>query len=94
MEILKGTVLEKYLEKVGLGFMKAINCQILQGIGGMAHMLLNCDFLPIFVRPFVSGIFWLLSALAFLNYQIIVGFGGGHTDSTKLAEIDETGTAA
>ena len=62
--------------------MQSVNCHILQSIGGMAHMMLNCDWMPIFLRPFVSGIFWLLVVLAFLNYKIIVGFGNDENSNS------------
>ena len=63
--------------------MQSINCHVVQSIGGMAHMMLNCEWMPIFLKPFVSGIFWLLLILAFLNYKIIVGFGNGESTNSQ-----------
>ena len=79
MEVLKGTVLDKYFEHYSLGFMQSLNCQVLQGVGGMIHMMLNFDWIPLMVMPFVSGVFWLLANITFFNYRVIVEFGNSST---------------
>ena len=64
--------------------MRAINCQVLMGVAGMVSMMLNCDWMPRILKPFISGLFLPLILITFLNYNILVGFDD---DSTRTANI-------
>lgn len=75
MQILKGAVLAKYLQKFKVGFINSVNAQIFQGIIGMVHMMLTFDWIPLIVRPFISGMFWMIFVYIFVNNKIITGFG-------------------
>lgn len=39
----------------------------------MAHMMATCDWMPLILRPFVSGLFWPLLLYVFINYKILTG---------------------
>lgn len=77
--MLKGVVLAKYLEYYGLGFLNGLSLQmIVQSVVGMAHMMVTCDWMPLTVRPFVSGLFWPFLLYVFMNYKIITGISGNN----------------
>lgn len=44
-----------------------------QGIVGMVHMMISCDWMPVKLKPFVSGIFWPFLLYVFMNYKILTG---------------------
>lgn len=80
MEILKGNVFAKKMETYGLSFINSLNAQVIQGVVGMAHMMLTCEWMPLRARPFISGMLWPLFLFLFVNYKIIVGFGTPSSD--------------
>lgn len=41
----------------------------------MVHMMLTFDWIPLIVRPFISGMFWMIFVYIFVNNKIITGFG-------------------
>lgn len=56
---------------MGCHFVASLNCQVLTGVVGMLHMMLNFQCLPNVVRPFISGMFWPLILLVFLESSIL-----------------------
>lgn len=72
-EIYRGTAQNKLYQKWGLEFMRSLNLQPLLGIVGMVAMMLNCEWMPLRVKPFVSGrevfysrtLFWTVGFLIF-----------------------------
>ena len=50
----------------------------------MAEMILSCDWMPLMLKPFLSGLFFPLLILIFLNYNILVGFKG---EEDRIANI-------
>jgi hypothetical protein len=63
--------------------------QIVQGVVGMAHMMATCDWMPLVLRPFISGLFWPLLLYIFINYKILTGFGDAQegVDRSVFTEI-------
>jgi hypothetical protein len=57
MEILSGNALEKYYDLKNIQFLKALNCQMIHMIIASAEMMLNFDWIPLMLKPFVNGIF-------------------------------------
>lgn len=58
-----------------------MNVQIIQSVVGLAHMMLTCEWMPLTIRPFVSGMFWPLILYVFFNYKIITGFQNDDTST-------------
>lgn len=56
---------------MGCHFISSLNCQILTGVVGMFHMMLNFECIPNIVRPFLSGMFWPLVILLFIHHNIL-----------------------
>ena len=58
----------------------------------MAHMMVTCDWMPLILRPFISGIFWPFLLYAFMNYKIITGISGEGDQNTKdeANQLDRT----
>ena len=56
----------------------------MMGVVGMASMMVTCDFMPLVARPFISGLFFPLLLIAFLNYNVLVGF---NNDTDRSANI-------
>lgn len=56
-----------------MGFINSFSAMPIIGLVGMVHMMITCDWMPLKVRPFVSGIFWPLLLYVFVNYKIITG---------------------
>jgi len=42
-------------------------------IVAQAEMMFTCEWLPIWIRPFVSGLFFPLIFLLFFNFNVIYG---------------------
>ena len=59
------------MEVLGCAFLGSLNCQVLTSIFGMFHMMLNFEWLPNRVRPFISGIFVPLIILTLLNSNVL-----------------------
>ena len=74
--MLKGTVLDKTLEKLNLDFLRGINCQVVMSVVAMAEMMLGCDWMPRYLKPFSAGLFFPLLLFIFINNNVLVGFNG------------------
>ena len=44
----------------------------------------GCNWMPLIIKPFITGLFFPLILLIFLNYNILVGF---KNDGTRTANI-------
>ncbi len=57
----------------------------------MVHMMLTFDWLPLFLRPFVSGMFWIILLFIFANYKIITGFSNEDINTNNdLENLDRS----
>ena len=59
------------MEAIGCNFLASSNSQVILSIVGMFHMMLNFEWLPNRLRPFVSGMFFPLIILTILNSNVL-----------------------
>jgi hypothetical protein len=71
---MKGAAFEKYLELHDLSFFNSFNAHFVLSLVSMAHIMLTCEWMPLRLRPFVSGLFWPFFLFVLMDYKTIIGF--------------------